>query len=162
MTSWVWRTEVSEWDIERIGLLVSRTGFFNDSEISIARELVEERCSKGESSDYHFVLCEAPDRRLVGYACYGPIPCTLSSWDLYWIAVDPTTQRSGVGQQLMEQVERQAFFLGGTRLYADTSGRAQYSSTRSFYERCGYETVAELEDFYAPGDSKRIYAKRLM
>ena len=35
---------------------------------------------------------------VVGYACYGPIACTVASYDLYWIAVDPQFQRHGIGQ----------------------------------------------------------------
>ena len=25
---------------------------------------------------------------MIGYVCYGPIACTVGSFDLYWIAVD--------------------------------------------------------------------------
>ena len=156
-----WRDEVTAEDVERIGELVEATGFFHPGEVSVARELVEERCAKGDASGYHFLLAEAPSGALLGYTCYGPIACTESSWDLYWIAVAPSAQRIGLGRRLMEATEQEAAKRGGTRMYADTSGREQYSPTRSFYERCGYATAADLEDFYAPGDSKRIYAKRL-
>ena len=50
---------------------------------------------------------------------------------------------------------------GGTRIYADTSQRAQYNDTRAFYERCGYDIAAVLEDFYDRGDGKVIYAKSI-
>ena len=34
-------------------------------------------------------------------------------------------------------------------------------ATRAFYERCGCPLVATLEDFYAPGDGKAIYCKKV-
>jgi hypothetical protein len=43
----------------------------------------------------------------------------------------------------------------------ETSTRAQYEPTRTFYERCGYEIAAELPDFYAPGDGKAIFVRVL-
>jgi len=75
-------------DIEAVRAIVSSSGFFSESEIEVAAELVEERLSKGLSSGYYFLFAEDAERML-GYACYGPIPCTAASWDLYWIAVQP-------------------------------------------------------------------------
>jgi hypothetical protein len=50
---------------------------------------------------------------------------------------------------------------GRTRVYVETSTRAQYVPTRSFYLACGYDLTAELTDFYAPGDGKAIFLKVL-
>jgi hypothetical protein len=60
---------------------------------------------------------------------------------------------------LVVESEQRIRHAGGRHVYIETSGRSQYSSTRAFYERCGYERVAEMADFYAPGDSKLIYRK---
>jgi hypothetical protein len=43
----------------------------------------------------------------------------------------------------------------------ETSTRPQYEPTRGFYLRCGYELAASIADFYAPGDGKAMYVKRL-
>lgn len=50
---------------------------------------------------------------------------------------------------------------GGSRVYAETSGRDQYAPTRAFYRACGYRKVAELADFYADGDAKVIFVKNI-
>jgi hypothetical protein len=50
---------------------------------------------------------------------------------------------------------------GRTRVYVETSMRAQYDGTRRFYRACGYEPAAELPDFYAPGDDKATFLKVL-
>jgi hypothetical protein len=46
-------------------------------------------------------------------------------------------------------------------MFVDTSGREQYASTRAFYEHMGYQEVAVLNDFFAPGDDKIIYVRKL-
>jgi ribosomal protein S18 acetylase RimI-like enzyme len=139
---------------------VASTGFFRDDEIEIAVELVEERLARGTASGYEFIFAEL-DGILAGYACYGPIPCTTGSFDLYWIAVDPRYQRHGFGRALLSAVEIRIAARGGQRIYIDTSGKDQYASTRAFYERNGFHCDARLEDFYADGDDRVIYAKRL-
>ena len=107
-----------------------------------------------------FVLVEYSGR-LVGYTCFGPIACTDSGFDLYWIAVHPDFQRHGLGRRLLNETERRIGDAGGSRIYVDTSQRLQYASTRAFYESCGYQVEALLPDFYRPGDGKAIYCKRL-
>ncbi|MFZ5563316.1 MAG: GNAT family N-acetyltransferase [Thermodesulfobacteriota bacterium] len=124
-------------------------------------ELVSERLDKGPASGYDFVFCEDESGRLLGYACFGPVPCTRSSFDLYWIAVHPDLQKNGMGRALMAEAEQRIVRAGGTKVYVDTSGRPQYEATRRFYERCGYARVAELTDFYGPADGKVIFEKKL-
>ena len=147
-------------DAARVGRLVAATGFFSVEEERIAIELAEERFAKGAASGYEFVTAEHRGE-LVGYACYGLIPGTKSSHDLYWIVVHPELQGRGLGQRLLQLAEDAVANAGGTRVYVDTSSRAQYTPTRAFYERTGYTQAALLEDFYGPGDGKVIYVKAL-
>ncbi|MFW5791889.1 MAG: GNAT family N-acetyltransferase [Desulfohalobiaceae bacterium] len=154
------RTRLDPKDVDRIRSLTEITGFFSSSEVEVAAELVQEWLAKGDASGYRFVMAEQFGR-LVGYTCFGPIPCTLSSFDLYWIAVHPGMQRRGLGRHLMRHTEQRIRREGGTRIYLDTSQREQYAATRAFYERLGYRQESLLPDFYAPGDGKVIYCKAL-
>ena len=158
-----WRTEVKASDVEAVRTLVADTGFFNAEEVLIAVELVEETLAKGKASGYEFVFADHPDieNSLLGYTCYGHIDGTQSSDDLYWIAVTPSHRRDGIGTRLMHESERLACKNGATKMYVDTSGREQYLSTRAFYERLGYEKAAVLKDFFAQGDDKVIYLRKL-
>jgi ribosomal protein S18 acetylase RimI-like enzyme len=158
-----WRVAVQESDAAAVYALVRQTGFFSASEENIALELVEETLSTGKASGYEFVFADKPGKpgSLLGYTCYGPIPDTASSFDLYWIAVSPEQQRSGLGTELLRETERLALQQNASRMFVDTSGREQYAPTRNFYERMGYREEARLIDFYAPGDDKVIYAKTL-
>ncbi len=133
---------------------------FSPAEIQIAAELVSEFLKEGANSGYLFTVAES-EGDVIGYACFGPIPCTVSSYDLYWIAVHPSWQHSGIGGRLLDDIERWIADKGGTRMYVDTSGRDAYVSTRAFYERMGYTRAAVLPDFYSPGDDKVIYVKSL-
>jgi len=148
-------------DCETVRDIVQATGYFTLPEVAVAVELVQENLVKGAAaSGYCFVFAGHGDRT-IGYVCYGPIPCTVSSYNLYWIAVDPAFQGKGLGKTLMRESEKRIRAAGGTRIYIDTSYKAQYEDTRGFYQSLGYELDALLKDFYSPGDDKVIYRKIL-
>jgi ribosomal protein S18 acetylase RimI-like enzyme len=157
----LFRYDPLDTDITAIRDIVSSTGFFNAEEIAIAVELVEERLQRGEKSGYHFVFAQTPEGRVVGYACYGPISGTKSSFDLYWIAVHNDQRGKGLGGVLMEKAESAMSAMGAVRVYAETSSRAQYKPTRAFYEKQGYVQTALMEDFYAEGDGKVVFVKKV-
>ena len=152
------RYEVVEDDIVKVREIVESTGFFYPAEIDVAVELVDERLRKGEASGYFFAFVEL-DGRTVGYSCYGPIACTINSYDIFWIAIHSDCQKHGFGKWLMSVTEELIFSCGGERIYVETSGRDHYLPTRRFYDRCGYQKVADLSHFYGPDDAKVIYLK---
>jgi D-alanine-D-alanine ligase len=153
-----YRHTVSPGDRETVREIVISTGFFSEAEVEIAVELVAERLEKGLDSGYHFIFAEQ-DGRTVGYACFGPIPATRFSFDLYWIVVHADWRGLGIGRAIMAECQDAIRKLGGRRVYAETSGRDQYQPTRNFYIACGYREEAILEHFYAPGDAKCFYVK---
>ena len=154
------RTELDASDPDAVRALVLSTGFFSPEEVAVAVELVQERLGKGEASGYRFLFAERGGLML-GYTCFGLIPLTRSSHDLYWIVVHPHSQGAGLGRQLLAMTERAIATAGGTVVYAETSSRPQYEPTRAFYLKCGYRIAAEIADFYAPGDGKVVFEKRL-
>ena len=155
-----YRQEVLATDQAAVRAIVSASGFFSDEEIAIAAELVEARLLQGEQSGYFFLFAEQAGS-VAGYTCFGPIPGSLHSYDLYWIAVDNHLRQSGIGKDLLSRSEDMIRKRGGKRIYIETSARPQYEKTVAFYLACGYRQEAFLEDFYAPGDSKIIFTKAL-
>ena len=147
-------------DVDSIRSIVRSSGFFSTEEVEMAVELVQENLSKGESSGYYFLFVEI-NERIVGYSCYGPIPCTKESYDLYWIALLDEFRGRGIGRDLLQRTEEKIGEMGGRRIYVDTSSREQYEPTRSFYRAGGYEQEAVLKDFYSHGDDKVIYVKQV-
>jgi ribosomal protein S18 acetylase RimI-like enzyme len=75
--------------------------------------------------------------------------------------VDPSARRKSVGRKLLTACEDAVRELGGRIIIAETSGTAEYASTREFYIRTGYVNEATIKDFYKPGDDLKIYTKRI-
>ncbi len=155
-----WRDTVRSEDVETVRRIVASTDMFSSEETAIAAELVQERLDRGAESGYEFVFADLAGRT-VGYSCYGPVPGTVDRWDLYWIAVRPDGQRSGMGRDLASRTEARMAERGAKRIYVDTSDGKKYQPTRAFYRALGYHKVAELPDFYRDGDGKVIYMKAL-
>jgi GNAT superfamily N-acetyltransferase len=156
----VFREDVVPNDVPVVRSITESTGFFAAEEVDIAVELVEERLAKGLRSGYHFIFAEQ-DGVPVGYTSYGPIACTTESFDLFWIVVDARFRGKGLGTTLLERSEAAIAALGGSRVYVETSARPLYEPTRGFYLARGYRLIAEMEDFYAPGDAKDVFLKVL-
>ena len=154
----VFRTVPKSEDQVAVRSIVKSTGVFRPDEIDIAEELIEERLRRGIESGYYFVFAEQAGI-VVGYTCFGPIPCTVSSYDLYWIAVLKQHQGKKIGAGLVAETEKHVATMGGKHVYIETSSRADYTDTRQFYLRQGYEQEALIKDFYDDGDDKLIYSK---
>ena len=146
----------------RIQEILDATQAFRDEEIAVALELFDESCRPGAGvASYEFIGAFAREGELAGYACYGATPGTDRTYDLYWIAVHPDHQGSGAGSRLLDEVERRLGDREARMLVVETSSRLDYDATRRFYERRGYGICAQVHDFYAVGDDRVIYAKRL-
>jgi D-alanine-D-alanine ligase len=156
----IFRCDVHPDDREAVRRMVGSTGVFSPVEVDVAVELVDDRLECGPQSDYFFVFAEH-EGHAVGYTCYGKIPLTAASFDLYWIAVDKSFHGRKIGRTLLEETEKLIRQAGGRQVYIETSNRHHYAPTRGFYLRCGYRQEALLRDFYAPGDDKVIYVKEL-
>jgi N-acetylglutamate synthase-like GNAT family acetyltransferase len=154
----IFRTNVKFEDIEDVTTIVRSTGFFREDEILVARELVDERYHKGPESGYEFIFAEI-DGKTVAYSCFGLIPCTLKSYDLYWIATHNDFRGIGIGRMILKQTEEVVNRLGGKTVYVETSSKEEYISTRVFYEKNNYILKARFEDFYDIGDDKCVYIK---
>src|SRR5262245_46230353 len=138
--------------------LLTETRVFRDSEIDVALEVIDAYFLHPDG-DYTALGAFTRSGVLLGYVCYGPVPCTVGSWDLYWIAVSPRTQRAGVGSQLLQEVDRRLASTDARLVLIETSSLAHYAPARALYERHGYQVVARVPDFYAEGDDRLIYAK---
>jgi len=145
--------------------MVISTGKFSDVEVATALELVDEALSRGEEeSGYLFAVLEYGKEHRVaeGYACYGPVPLTLGTYDLYWIVVNPVSQGKGLGSHLLKYVGTDVLKRGGRMILIETSSQETYGATIRFYEHSGYHLAARIRNFYRVGDDKLIFQKELV
>jgi ribosomal protein S18 acetylase RimI-like enzyme len=144
-------------DRPRVRELVDATGVFRPAETAIALEVFDGAVA-APGKDYR-ALGAYRDGRLVGWAAFGPTPATRATWDLYWIAVDPAVQRTGLGRRLMEACERTIAAEGGRLVVVETSSRPDYAPTRAFYRRLGYQARAVIPEYYEPGDDLIVFTR---
>lgn len=154
------RKEVRPTDTKHVRNILASTGFFHDFEIDVAIELVEEFLSKGAKSGYIFLFAEM-GKKTIGYSCFGPIPCTKHSFDLYWIGIHEDYRGKGLGRKILRETEIYIREMQGRKIFIETSSTMKYLPTRNFYLQNGYREAALLKDFYGTGDSKHIYEKSL-
>jgi ribosomal protein S18 acetylase RimI-like enzyme len=148
---------LSRADRPRLEEITRAVGRFRDDEVLVALEVFD--ASIAGDPSYSMLAAEVDDR-LVGWICWGTTPCTVGTYDLYWMAVDPAVQGAGLGTALLEEMERR--LAGLARLIiVETAGRADYASTRAFYQARGYRPVATIPDFYAVGDDQVVFVKRV-
>ena len=150
--------ELRAGDRDAVVRVVHATELFSAAEKDVAVEVLDSYLEK-PGKDYFALGAFTQRGVLLGYACYGPTPCTSGTWDLYWIAVSREARGRGIGTVLMEEIERRLVEQRARLVLIETSSRAEYEPTRGFYDRRGYEVVARVPDFYAVGDDRVIFAR---
>jgi ribosomal protein S18 acetylase RimI-like enzyme len=146
-------------DRDALVAMTAATGFFTDEEVRVAGEVLDDTLS-GSDPDYYATTAVVRDEP-VGYIVIGKVPLTDATYDVYWIVVDPEAQRGGVGRELLASAEEEIRKRGGRWILIETAGKAQYVPTHRFYLKCGYVEVSKIDDFYAPGDPRLVFGKRL-
>ncbi len=155
------RRELNTNDVSFVKEILESTGFFYDSEVEIAMELAQENLEKGEEkSGYIFNIVES-DRKPIGFTCYGKIPGTADSFDLYWIAVHNSQRGKGIGKILFDMALKDIAKMKGKTVWIETSSRPIYEPTRQFYLKTGCEKITELPDYYGKEDNKVIFLKKI-
>ncbi len=133
---------------------------FKPAEVGVAEEVIDSYLRDPDGSGYHVFVAEA-DSAVIGYISYGPTPLTEGTWDIYWMAVSAEKRGRGIGEALLAHAEDKIKGAKGRLIVIETSSQEGYERTRHFYSSHGYQVIACIPDFYAPGDDKIILQKRL-
>jgi ribosomal protein S18 acetylase RimI-like enzyme len=147
-------------DTPALKQLTAGTGVFKPFEVEVLQEVLDDYHARSEDSQHVAIVAE-DEGRIVGYAYYAPDIMTDRTWDLYWIAVAKDIQAKGVGSALMRFVEDDVLKRNGRILLIETTSMPHSELTRKFYRKQGYAVAGTIKDFYADGDDKVIYRKRL-
>ena len=140
--------------------ILENTPEFKNYEVTVAGEVIDVYLDDPAGSGYHILVAEM-DNSVAGYIAYGPTPCTVGTWDIYWIAVEREKRGHGIGKALDIKVEENIRHTGGRLIMIETSSTPVYDNTRRFYLSRDYRIVGRIPDFYAPGDDMIIMQKRL-
>jgi len=147
-------------DRPAIDAILRSSGAFREEEIVVGLELVDETLNPRPDTDYCWMIAET-EGRVVGFACFGPVPMTIGTYDLYWIAVASEARGAGVATLLDRTVEDEVRHRGGRWVLAETSSTEPYAAARRFYSKSGYALVERIPDFYRVGDDRLTFGKRV-
>lgn len=140
--------------------IATATGVFKPHEIEALEEVLDDYHDVNHTYGHQAHTWVEGDQ-VIGFVYFAPTAMTDRTWELWWIAVDPTRQGSGLGSRMLELVESAVLSETGRLLLIETSSTPLYEPTRRFYLRHDYVEAARIPDFYADGDGKVIFWKRL-
>jgi ribosomal protein S18 acetylase RimI-like enzyme len=135
-------------------------GTFNEDEVSVALELVDDALLD-PTSEYQVRVGLSEEGEVAGYICFGPTPMTAATYDLYWVVTHVAARGHGLAAALIQTMEAQIRSHGARAVRVETSQAEAYGSARRLYEKCGYPEQARFPDFYRPGDDLIVFYKRL-
>ena len=145
-------------DIEEYLNIARGVGIFNNIDIQVLREVLEEY-RRAPETDY-FLIDEKREGKLLGYIIFCRTPITEFSWDIFWLMVDKEWQGKGIGKKLIIELEKFIFKTDERAiLRVETSTKKEYSHARNLYSKQGFNEVGRIPDFYAEGDDLIIYFK---
>ena len=142
-------------DLPGVSSVLDDTGLFPTE---LLPEMAEPFLS-GSADHLWLVICEG--EAVLGFAYVEPERMTDNTHNLLAIAVSPARQNGGVGKALIEAVERRLAEAGGRVLLVETSSLADFEPARAFYDGLGFAREACIREFYAAGEDKIVFWKRL-
>jgi ribosomal protein S18 acetylase RimI-like enzyme len=146
-------------DREGLAKLLDRIENFSPDEVRCALEVIDLGLQPN-SPDY-VLLVALMDGKLAGYICYGPSPMTDGTWDLYWIASEPSLRGKGIGAGLVSAMEGDLRRHKARLVRVETSATEDYGPARGFYQNMRYLEEARFRDFYKVGDDLILLKKKL-
>lgn len=152
-------------DREPLAALLQRADIFDDDEIDVALELIDESIRRPNLSGYRCLVATKTGgdelEQILGYACFGRTPMTVDAYDLYWIVVDTAARGRGIGHQLVEALCHTVENEGGGVIRVETSSQESYGKSVTFYLKEGFTEAGRIPSFYKPHDDLLILFRTL-
>ena len=149
-------------DTSALLALAAATGVFEPSEAEELLGSALRDVHAGQLGPTHTAFVwEAAELDISGWVYVSAEAHSDRAWQLWWIGVDPASQGKRVGSRLLHFVEEHVQQAGGRLLLIETSSLSTFEHTRRFYTSKGYAECGCIPDFYADGDSKVIFHKKL-
>lgn len=155
MTTAFTTRELLRHDLPAVATILDQTGLFPSAMLA---EMAAPYLGR-EAQDLWLVICA--DDAVIGFAFCEPERLTDRTYNLLAIAVRPACQSQGIGSALVGALERRLCEMGARLLLVETSSLDPYEPTRRFYDRLAFTREARIRDFYADGEDKILFWKRL-
>jgi ribosomal protein S18 acetylase RimI-like enzyme len=140
------------------------TGLFAPAEAEALLGSVLDELAAGGLPARHAAVAvgaAADASQAIGWAYFAPDPYAANIWNLWWIGVDPAAHGTGAGRLLLQHVEAVVARNEGRVLVIETSDLPPMARARAFYARAGYGERGRIPDFYAEGEAKVIFSRRV-
>lgn len=151
---------ITQHDSSAVAALSVDAGLFPPEDIAFLEEMMVNYFSGNQANGHQCIIDEEHDA-LLGVAYYEPALATDRTWYLTMIGVRRDLQGQGHGAALMQHVEDSLKTDGQRILLVETSGTPEFTLTRRFYVKLGYEEEARVRDYYAPSDDMVLFRKLL-
>ncbi len=122
-------------------------------------DMISDYFNNNDSTDIWFTCIDNNTPIALGYCA--PEKLTNGTYNLYAIAVRKDLQGQGVGERMMNFIEKLLTDSGNRILIVETSSIDHYTLTRKFYNKLGYRQEAVIKDFWNEGEDKVIFWKKL-
>ncbi|MEL6558535.1 MAG: GNAT family N-acetyltransferase [Bacteroidota bacterium] len=147
---------VTKQDIEALKAVIDSSELFPSE---LLEEMMIDYFSNQDTSELWFTKEEDSKPVIIAYCA--PEKMTEGTSNLYLIAVRKEYQGKGLGAEMMKYVEDTLRERGDRVLLVETSGLSEFELTRKFYDQLGYHREAVIREFYAEGEDKVIFWKKL-
>ena len=139
-------------DIGALGAIAEEAGLF-------PADMLPDMISPAfEGADDVWLVAErdgAPD----GFAFARPEQMTDRVWNLLAIGVHPSARGNGLGRRLLDAVE--AGLPDARMIIIETTQLPEQATARALYADAGYRHSAGIPDFFADGEDKIVFVKRV-
>ena len=143
--------------------VINSIDLFKPEEKKVAVELVDETLEIEEHDEFDYnIFVYEEDGKILGYHCTGKRYMTEGVFDLYWIVVNSSFKKKGIGTKLLRHSEEFVKKQNGYLILAETSSLNTYNDTRQFYLKNNYDVLAEIKNFYKVNDNLLIFGKYLI
>lgn len=140
--------------------LSGRSGVFKPDELDAIHAMLDEYHATNAANG-HCILTYEDNGTLVAIVYFAPKAFTDRVWELLMIVVDTSRHRQGIGSKMLLAVEHAVRALNGRLLLIETSDTTNFERARLFYVKHGYAKVAHIPDYFADGDGKASFIKRV-
>jgi ribosomal protein S18 acetylase RimI-like enzyme len=123
-------------------------------------DMIVDYLSNPETEEIWFTGIENDTILALGYCV--PEKFTDATYNLLAIAVRKEIQGKGIGQLMMNFIEKLLKENGKRVLIVDTSSDEHYDLTRNFYLKLNYMQMAVIKDFWKEGEDKVVFWKKLI